>query len=464
MATTLFNGTSRFSQDFLQVIDRSVAIASLPLKQLQQQRLQSSDESTALKTIEAKVLALQAGLIGIDGSLQARAWQSSSSDYAVVRPLSTEGVAEGTYTLQVKKFGVSSTALSTVDPDPANRISDPAAGSFVTPGSTALTLTMKDWDTGTTTVLDPATLSGGSLQDVVKVINEKFGTKVKAAIVNLGTTDSPNFQLSVQSTSLGKVAIQLNDGSRDLMNVDINSSSDGSLGELAEYSINGATLTSNSRKVTLAPKLTAELLSAQPGKDVTISVTKNTATFKNSLNAFITSFNSLAGELDQQAAGSLKGNSLVTSIRQQLREIISMPLSDGVGSMANIGLEFTKDGEISLNNELFDQATAAGKLESLTKAIGSATTSGFLKTATDALATIEGATGNGLLQSTIKTVDESVKAQDARIQEHQNRIDQLTRDLEIRMGAADALIAQLEQQANYFTNMFETMRENQKSY
>ena len=28
----------------------------------------------------------------------------------------------------------------------------------------------------------------------------------------------------------------------------------------------------------------------------------------------------------------------------------------------------------------------------------------------------------------------------------------------------DALIAQLEQQANYFTNMFQTMRENQKSY
>ena len=464
MASTLFNGTSRFSQDFLQVIDRSVAIASLPLKQLQQQRLQSSDESTALKTVEAKVLALQAGLIGIDGSLNTRAWQSSSSDYAAVRPLSTEGAAEGTYTLQVKKLGVFSTALSAVDPDPATRISNPATGSFVTPGSTALTLTVKDWDTGTTSVLDPATLSGGSLQDVAKLINEKFGTKVKAAIVNLGSTDNPNYQLSLQSTSLGKVAIQLNDGSRDLMNVDIDSSSDGSLGQLAEYSINGATLTTNSRTVTLAPKLTAELISAQPGKDITVAVTKNTGTFKNSLNAFISSFNSLVGELDQQATGSLKGNSLVTSIRQQLREILSTPLSDGVGSMANIGLEFTKDGGLSLNTDLFDQATAAGKLESLTKAIGSVATSGFMKTATEALATIEGATGNGILQSTIKTVDESVRTQDARIQEQQNRIDALTRDLEIRMGAADALIAQLEQQANYFNNMFETMRVNQKSY
>ena len=32
------------------------------------------------------------------------------------------------------------------------------------------------------------------------------------------------------------------------------------------------------------------------------------------------------------------------------------------------------------------------------------------------------------------------------------------------MAAADALIAQMEQQATYITNMFESMRVNQKSY
>jgi flagellar capping protein FliD len=61
-------------------------------------------------------------------------------------------------------------------------------------------------------------------------------------------------------------------------------------------------------------------------------------------------------------------------------------------------------------------------------------------------------------------VDDSVRAQDARIADQQLRIDHITRDLEARMAASDALIAQLEQQANYFTNMFETMRVNQKSY
>lgn len=462
MASTLFNGTSRFSADFAQVINRSVAIASLPLTQMQQQRVKSTDESTALKTVEAKVLALQASLIGIGGSLDIKSWQISSSD-AAVRPSIADGVAEGTYTLQVNKLGVFSTAVSPIDPDPAIRIADPSSGSFVTPGSTQLTLTLKDWDTGVTTVLDPADISGESLQDTVNKINEKFGTKVKAAIVNLGSTDSPNYQLSLQSVTLGKVAIQVNDGTRDLMDVDLGDNADASLGELAEYKVNGATVQSSTRTVTLAPKLTADLLAAKPAQDITISVSRTATAFKSSLTSFINSFNTVLAELDLQAAGTLKGNSLLSTIRQQLRSAVNASLTEGFGSMANIGLEFTREGQLSLNSTLFDTATA-GKLDSLKTAIGNATTSGFLKVASDALNTLEGTGDNGILKATIKTVEDSVKLQDARIASQQLRIDILTRDLETRMGAADALIAQLEQQANYFTNMFESMRANQKSY
>jgi flagellar hook-associated protein 2 len=461
MADTLFSGTSRYSADFAQVINRSVAIASLPLTQMQQQRLRSNDESAALKTVEAKVLALQASLIGIGGSLNTGSWQTISSDTSVLRPSSTDGVAEGTYTLQVNKLGVFSTAVSTIDP--GNPIPDPGSGDFITPGSTQLTVTLKNWDTGVTTVLDPATISGGSLQEVADVINEKYGTTVKAAIVNRGTTDNPNYQLSLQSVTLGKIAIQVSDGTRGLMNVDLDDNADASLGELLEYKVNGATVNSNTRTITVAPNLTADLLSAQPGKNVTLTVGRTAAAFKSSLTTFINSFNTVLTELDQQASGTLRGNSILSTIREQLRSAVNASLSDGFGSMANIGLEFTKEGQLSLNGTLFDTATA-GKLDSLSTAIGSATTSGFLKVATDALNTIEGEDDDGILQATIQTVEDSIKSQNARITAQQERIDQLTRDLETRMAAADAMIAQLEQQASFFTNMFEAMRESSKNY
>jgi flagellar hook-associated protein 2 len=462
MANTLFTGSSRFSTDFTQIIDRSVAIASLPLKQMQQQRIRSNDESVALKTVEAKVIALQASLIGIGGTLDSQSWKVASSDTAI-RPSITDGAAEGTYTLQVNKLGVFSTAVSTVDADPLKKVSDPAASDFLTTGSTQLTLTLKDWDTGVTSVLDPATISGTSLQDTVNIINQKFGTKVKAAIVNLGTTDSPNYQLSLQSVSLGKVAIQVNDGTKDLMNVNLASNTDASLGELAEYKINGTTLKSNTRTLTIAPKVTVELLTAKPAQDITITVSRNATAFKTSLTNFINSFNTLLSELDLQSNGTLQGNSILSTIRQQLRTAVNSSGTEGFGSMANVGLEFTKEGTLSLNSTLFDTATA-GKLDRLKTAIGSATTSGFLKSASDALNAIEGSKDNGILQATIKTIADSVKLQDDRIENQQLRIDNLTRDLETRMAAADALIAQLEQQATYFTNMFESMRANTNSY
>lgn len=463
MASTLFNGTSRFSNDFVQVIDRAVRIATLPMTQMQQQRVRASDEAAALKIVEAKVLALQASLVGVGGTLDTKSWQTASSDTKIARASSSDGVAAGSYTLQVNKLGASSTAVSTVDPDPAKRIADPTQGAFVTPGSTELTLTLKNWDTGETQVLTPAAISGGTLQDVVDAINHDFGADVKAAIVNLGSTSAPNYQLSVQSTKLGKIAIQVNDGTRDLMNVDLDDNADASLGELVEYKINGALVQSDSRTITIAPNLTADLLEAQPGKDVTISVERSTSNFKNSFTNFIASFNSVMTELDNQASGTLRGNSILSTIRQQLRAAMNAPLSDGLGAMANIGVEFTREGKLSLNSSLFESATA-GKLESLKNAIGSATTSGFLKVATDALNTVEGSKGEGILQSTIRTMEDSLKAQDARIANQQDRIDQLTRDLETRMSAADALIAQLEQKANYFTNMFDAMRQNQRSY
>ena len=83
--------------------------------------------------------------------------------------------------------------------------------------------------------------------------------------------------------------------------------------------------------------------------------------------------------------------------------------------------------------------------------------------ATDALNAIEGEDNDGILQSTIQTVEDSIESQDALIAAQQARIDQLTRDLEARMAAADAMIAQLEQQATFFNNMFEAMRESSQN-
>ncbi len=40
---------------------------------------------------------------------------------------------------------------------------------------------------------------------------------MQAVVVNLGSPEAPNYQLSLQSTTLGDVALQLNDGTNNLL-------------------------------------------------------------------------------------------------------------------------------------------------------------------------------------------------------------------------------------------------------
>jgi hypothetical protein len=71
---------------------------------------------------------------------------------------------------------------------------------------------------------------------------------------------------------------------------------------------------------------------------------------------------------------------------------------------------------------------------------------------------------SGFLAGTTATNRERIVNQAKRIEVEQARVNRLQADLEKRIVEADATIAMLEQQATYFTNMFEAMRANQKSY
>lgn len=456
MASTLFTGASRYSQDFSAVIDRQVGIASLRLTQMQQGRTKSNDEVTALKAVNSKVTALQSTLQSIEDSFVKNAWQTTSSDATALKASSSNGVATGSYTVRVISLGSLATSVSQA------RATDPASGNFVTAGTTSLTLSVKNIDTDVTED-KTITISGTTLQDVADAINGTSGIDVKAALVNLGSTSHPNYALSLQGTRYGKFSLQLKEGTTDLM--EIPGAADPSLGSAVEYKLNGTTVTSDSRSVTLAPKLTAELLKADATKDIIVGVSQGTSSFQTSINAFVTAYNAVLDTMNNYTGtdGSLVGNSLVSSVRQQMKTLITSVTGSGsLDSLAKIGLEFTREGRLSFNTTLFTSETK-DKFSDLQSLIGTAATSGFMRTATDALKTIDDGKGNGILSGTVTALEASLKAEDSRIEAEQSRVEQFTKNLQERLAKADALIAGLEQQANYFNSMFEAMRANQKS-
>src|ERR1035438_8203443 len=198
-----FSGSSTFSSSFQQVLQRAVAIASMPLQAMQNSVATFQGQQSALTTLQSGFSVLQNDIQSIStaatGSMTA-----SVSDGTVVSATASSSALPGTYSIEVDDMGSSTTTISNAN---LPVVSDPTTTSISTASSYTLTID------GTAHTITPA---GGSLEDLASAINSA-GVGAQATIVNLGSNTSPNYRLSVTSTNLGADTIQLNAGATSLL-------------------------------------------------------------------------------------------------------------------------------------------------------------------------------------------------------------------------------------------------------
>jgi flagellar hook-associated protein 2 len=435
--SSIFTGSSRYSSDLQQVLQRSIAIASLPLDQLNNQLTTLQNRSSALDTLNGQFGALLTAVQGI--STAADSTSTQVSDSSVLAAHSDSTARAGSYAIHIVNAGAPSSALS-LGTLPA--VQNPSTQSITSSGT--LTLTVG----GTPVTITPTDQTLSSLADAIN----SSGANVTATIVNLGSPAAPDYKLSLQSTKLGDIAIQLNDGAQDLL---------GTLatGSQAQYQLNGQPATpisSDSRTVTIAPGLTVDLLEAG---DSNVVVSNSGSAQSNALSSFVAAYNAAVDELGAnrgQGGGPLVGDPLIFTLAQSLRNISGF--SGGTGSVQNLtdlGITFDKTGHLSFDQSVFESVSAAHPSD-VSAFLGAASTGGFLKAATDAVNTLEDPV-TGIIQTTMASAQTAFNNQNQKIADEQARIDSLTTSLTAKMSAADALIANLEQQATYFTNLFASM-------
>src|SRR4051794_14739957 len=104
MASTIFSGSSRFSSDFSSVIDRTVAIAPLPIKLLQQQKDSLDAQVTALTGLKTKAPTLQTSLAAISNAFGSSSYSGASGDAGIGVTLG-DSPTEGSWTVGVNSLG-----------------------------------------------------------------------------------------------------------------------------------------------------------------------------------------------------------------------------------------------------------------------------------------------------------------------------------------------------------------------
>jgi flagellar hook-associated protein 2 len=235
-----------------------------------------------------------------------------------------------------------------------------------------------------------------------------------------------------------------------------------STGSQAQYQVNGQPATpvsSDSTTVTIAPGLTVDLLSSG---DSNVVVSRSASAQSDALSSFVTAYNAAVDELSAnrgQGGGKLTGDPLIFTLSQSLRNLSGFTGGSGtVGNLTDLGLTFDKTGHLSFDQTVFDNASTAHASD-VKAFLGSPSTGGFLKAATDILNGLEDPT-TGAVETTRANAQTAITKQNQRIADEQDRIDILTTSLTARISAADALIASLEQQVTYFTSLFASMNGN----
>jgi flagellar hook-associated protein 2 len=431
---TSTTGSSTFASDLQASVTRALEIAALPMQALQQDQATISGKTSELSTLGGLFDSLQTALQAISSGTGGSALQATVGDTSVLSASVGAGALAGTYTVDVLSPGSAASAISN-----SAAVTDPTTGNISSSNSFTLTV-------GTSTYQ----ISADNLSALATAINSS-GAPVQAVVVNLGSPSSPNYQLSLQSTALGTVALQLNDGTNNLLS-SLNGGADATYTVDGQPSPNG--ISSNSATVTIAPGLNVTL---EQAGTTTVTVASSLSSVSSELSSFVTAYNAAFTELQKnfgQNGGALVGDSSVLDMQQTLNQLIGYSGSGGsITSLAQLGVEYTQQGTLT-----FDSSAIAGlsqtQISDALTFLGGVNSGGFLEYANN---TLNGITDpiSGAVATETQALQTQNQNDQTQIDNDQAQLNLLQSNLEAQMAQANALIAALQNQTTFLQGLFQ---------
>ncbi len=209
-----------------------------------------------------------------------------------------------------------------------------------------------------------------------KINSENEG--VSASIVNVGTSDTPEYKLLLKASDTGTdyeiTAINTSGWSGgtaptfDLMADPVQEAQDAIIklgsgaGEL--------TVTKSTNTITdVVPGVTLNITGADAGENVAITVGKDTTGAKAAIQGFVEAYNTLMSAIDDQfdydadtgASGSLMGSYQLQAVQSDIQDMISRSvpgLDKEFSSLSSIGITLDQTGLLTVNQSELDDALA----------------------------------------------------------------------------------------------------------
>jgi flagellar hook-associated protein 2 len=286
-----------------------------------------------------------------------------------------------------------------------------------------------------------------------------YGSQVHASVVDLETGGNPDYRISLQGAAGTTYDIQKTTATSYQTEL--------TAGSLASYEVNnsGVVNTSTTRDITVSTGVTATLVGLSGGTAVGITVTRSTSALNTALSGFTDAYNAAVTEVlkqQGQSGGALQGQSIVAQLSNILSGISTYSSSGQFNVLEDLGMTLGTNGQITYNPLTLMSADLTSST-GVTAFLGSATGSGFLRTATDALTSVEDPT-IGLLKTTETDTKSQIANLGTTIAAKQAKVDAMQLQMQNQMAAADALVASMEQQYNYLSGLFQAQQTADQMY
>lgn len=386
------------------IVSQLMSVEQQPLINLSKKEASFQAKLSAIGNLKGALSTFQNAVRALADSSKFQATKVSSADSTIATATGTSVASPGSYALEVSKLAQAQKLV--------------AAGQTST--STAI-------GSGTIT-FDFGTISGGSFDTATgKYTGAAFATNGSGA--KTVTIDSSNNSLTgirdaINAAKIGVTASIVNDGGTSphrlvltetttgkTNSMKISVSGDAALGALlshdpgatpagqalsetvsaqnAEFKLDGISVSKSSNTITDAISgVTLTLAKTNVGTPTTISVARDSTGITGSVGQFVFAYNQINQTLKDltsynattKQAGILNGDATARSIQAQIRSVLNTPISggsDGINMLSKIGVTFSKDGTLAVDNVKLQKAidNNLGEIAALFAATGKASDS-----------------------------------------------------------------------------------------
>jgi flagellar hook-associated protein 2 len=233
----------------------------------------------------------------------------------------------------------------------------------------------------------------------------------------------------------------------------------------ADITVNNVQVTSSSNTLTdVIPGTTITVLKKSVTPTV-LTIAQDSSQTKTNLQGFITAYNDLIGFFKTQAQSSKDGatyslsrESMTRSLRSEINSAIlgSVTTTGAFTNLANVGVEFQRDGTLTLNNATFDDAAKTNQADIEKLFAGNDTVDGVFDTIKAAIASYTEA--GGLVADARTRLDQQMRQMSDKLVTEESRLEFRRITLQKEYAAADSAIGTLNAQAGSLTNMSSAYR------